>query len=161
MIENFEWNDVVLTCKGWYESCGNIVTDLAVAIEQNNNRSICFKDKANACEVASVLMNSVLPSYWEKLSESEKQKPCNLYKSSEFYQKIKRNMDLFGCGFDMAVIYAVNDVFCNHVTRDNIKLNKPVYGKGSRRLGSLFGDKYPISMTYKHMNDTASRMFDR
>lgn len=69
MIENFEWNDVVLTCKGWYESCGNIVTDLAVAIERNNNRDIRFKDKANACEVASVLMGSVLPSYWEKLSE--------------------------------------------------------------------------------------------
>lgn len=161
MIENFEWNDVVLTCKGWYESCGDVVTDLAIAIEQNDNRSIYFKDKGNACEVASVLMNSVIPSYWEKLSESEKQKPCNLYKSSEFYQKIKWKMDVLKCSFDMAVIYAVHDVFCNHVTRDNIKLNKPIYGRGRRRLGSLFGDKYPISMTYKHMNDIASRMFDR
>ena len=67
---------------------------------------------------------------------------------------------MFDCNLDMAVIYAVHDVFCNHVTRDLIKLNKPVYGKGRRRLGDMFGS-YPKSMTYKHMNDIASRMFDK
>lgn len=139
MIENFEWNDVVLTCKSWYETSGNIVTDLAVAIELNPKRSIRIKDKTDASIVADLLLCHVMPSYWERMTDSEKRKPCNLYRSEDFFREIRRLMFLFQCGFDMAVIYAVHNVFANHVTKDIIKLNKPVYGKGRRRIGSAFG----------------------
>lgn len=160
MIENFEWNDLVLTCKGWYESTGSLCEDFAIAIENNENRSIVINSKIDEKRVASILMNSVLPSFWELLSDEDRERRCFLYRTNDFYNKVGHYIDLYGCTFERAILFAVNDLFCNHVTRDLIKLNKPIYGKGRRRLGSLFGG-YPKSMTYKYMNDIASRMFDK
>ena len=46
------------------------------------------------------------------------------------------------------------------LSKDEIKLNKPIYKKGSWRLGR-YDDKPSISMTYKYMNSRASKMFDK
>lgn len=161
MIENFEWNDLVLTCKGWYESTGSLCADFAAAIENNENRYIVIEDKYNEKRIASILMNVVLPSFWELLSDEDKERRCFLYRTDYFWQKIGHYIDLYDCTLERAVLFSVNDLFCNHVTRDLIKLNKPVYGKGKRRLGNLLTGGCSKSMTYKHMNDIASKMFDR
>lgn len=161
MIENFEWNDLVLTCKGWYESHGSMCEDFAVAIENNPNRSIVIYNKLDEKRVASILMNSVLPSFWELLSDEDRERRCFLYRTDCFYQEVSLYIDLYDCTFERAVMFAVHNMFCNHVTRDLVKLEKPVYGKGRRRMGSAFGNRWPKSMTYKHMNDIASKMFDK
>jgi hypothetical protein len=45
------------------------------------------------------------------------------------------------------------------MSKDQIELKKPVYGKGRRRIGLMFRET-PKSMTYKEMNKIASRTFD-
>lgn len=155
-VKHFEWNDLILTAKGWYESTDSLALDLAYGISANTNRSIVTWD--NDERIAGILMNSVMPTIWKLLTEEELKSPCWLYRSDDFYRKIADNMRLYECDFNHAVLLAVHDVLCNCITKEHIVLDKPVYRRGRRRLGSIF-HKYPKSMTYKQMNRIAEKHF--
>lgn len=158
-IQNFEWNDLILTAKGWYESTGSLTTDFAISLERNDNRSIVISNKNDTKRVASILMNVVMPSLWEALPEDVVANRCWLHHSDDFYRTISDNMRLYECDFDEAVLLAVHNILCNYITKEHIALNKPVYGKGRRRLGNPF-HKYPKSMTYAEMNRRAERLLE-
>ena len=77
---------------------------------------------------------------------------------SGFYGEVKRNMRMYNCSFDMAIIWVVHAIL-QRLGRKEIKLNRPVYGKKEHfRMGQFFGE-YPISMTYKEMNNRAIEAF--
>lgn len=159
-IKDFEWNDLILTAKGWYESTGDLTEDFAIAIENNDNRSILFNNKKDTAYVASVLMNVVMPSLWRALPKEVLYNRCWLSRSDDFYNEVMNKMRLYELDFHHAVLFAVHNVLCNCIERKYITLNKPVYGKGRRRMKS-HNSKNPKSMTYMEMNRIASKMFDR
>ncbi len=158
-VKNFEWNDLLLTAKGWYESTGSLTTDFAIAIERNENRSIRIGNKNDSLYVAKILMNVVMPSLWEVLPKEEIVNRCWLHRSDDFYNEVSNKMHFFDVSFADAVILAGHNILCNCVELRHITFNKPVYWKGRRRLvhGS---SRNPKSMTYKEMNAIASRFFD-
>lgn len=157
-IENFQWNDIVLYSKGWYKSTGDIFKDIEISIRQNNNYS--FQKKEMRQEEIINWLFKVLDEVYEHLSPIEKENRCWLTKHYDFYGEVLHRKQLFDITINEAIVLTILNIFLN-MSNKQIKLNKPVYGKGKRRLGNSFGYVYPISMTYKHMNDIASKMFDK
>ena len=79
---------------------------------------------------------------------------------SSFMGEIRKDMKLYDVSFDMAVILEVMSIL-SKLSREEIKLIPPHYGKKEHfRLGCLLG-KYPISMTYAEMNRRAQEAFKR
>ena len=67
-------------------------------------------------------------------------------------------MSVYEFSRDRAIISTVLAILQN-MSKDDIILNPPHYGKKERfRLGKLFG-AYPISQTYKEMNKIAKKTF--
>lgn len=79
---------------------------------------------------------------------------------SSFMREIRKDMKLYDVSFDMAVILELMSIL-SRLSREEIKLIPPHYGKKEHfRLGCLLG-KYPISMTYAEMNRRAQEAFKR
>lgn len=152
-IKNYEWNDFILLSKKWYQSTGNIVVDTAIAIENNKNRVIRIKYKTDAKRVASILMDYVMPSIYEKFPTLQTPR-ISSNNSSDFYNRISDKMRMYECDFYTAVIYDTLEICCYEITNDMVTLNKPVYGRGRRRYS---GTKN--GMTYKEMNRIADKHF--
>lgn len=152
-IKNYEWNDFLLLSKKWYQTTGNVVRDVAIAITNNKNRLISFNYKTDAKRVASVIMNCVMPSIYEKFPTLQTPRMSS-NNSSDFYNRISDKMRLYECDFYTAVIYDALEICCYEITKDMVTLNKPIYGRG-RRLYS--GTKR--GMTYKEMNRIADKHF--
>lgn len=152
-----EWNDLILTAKGWYKSSGSIVKDFAIALEQNENRSICIPNKEDAKRVAEILINVAMPSLYKSLNINDNSNEPYCYTFDAFYRGIDRIMRIYDISdYNLAIIYLVKDILAFNITRDMISLNKPVFKKGKRRIGG----KYPMSQTYAEMNRIASNHFD-
>ena len=49
----------------------------------------------------------------------------------------------------------------SQLTLEQIDLKKPVYGKGRLRMGTMFGNQRPISLTYTQMNMEAEKVFGK
>ena len=49
----------------------------------------------------------------------------------------------------------------SQLTLEQIDLKKPVYGKGRLRMGTMFGNQRPISLTYTQMNREAEKVFGK
>ena len=155
-IENFMYNDIVLYSKGWFRSKEGIVwKDLAYFFSQ----IYAFPPK-NESEVA-LLMLLVLEKLHQKLEldrDPEKVPACWLSTPYRLEQEIRRKMLFLDCDRDSATILAVLFVLST-LSKEEIKLKRPVYSKKFPfRLGGSF-TKYPISMTYKEMNRIAIKMF--
>lgn len=155
IVTNYEWNDLFLLSKKWYQSTGNVVRDVAIAIENNKNRFIHIQCKTDAKRVASVIMNCVMPSIYEKFPTLQTPRMSS-NNSSDFYNRISDKMKLYDCDFYTAVIYDAIEICRYEITKDMVTLNKPIYGRGRRRYS---GTKR--GMTYKEMNRIASNHFER
>lgn len=164
-IKNFEWNDLMLYSKGWYESTGNLAADVAICLEKNENRMIRVRNKMSEESkkyVAKLLMDVVMPSFYKLMADD---KDIMLGRatspsSSHFYERISEIMRWDEkTTFHDAVIYDCVTIF-RYIPKSKIKLNKPVYGKGRRRISGIL-HTYPKSTTYKTMNRIASKFFDK
>ena len=152
-IENFIFNDIVLYCKGWYQSPDGdtIIDDLGYLFGE----IYAWTPKTEE-EVAHFMMRVLDKLFEEQGQIFRSESYMNSF--SGFHEQIKRTMMLYNCSFDMAVIWVVHSIL-QGLTVDHIKLNRPVYGKKKHfRMGGFF-KKYPISMTYKEMNNRAIKMF--
>ena len=158
IIENFQWNDIVLFSKGWYESTDDLFYDVEQSIRKNNNYQ--YFEKRMSEERVIMWLFKALDEVYEHLTEKDKKNNFWLVSHSSFYDKVNNKQILFVVSLNKAIVLTILEIF---LQMDNkmIKLNKPVYKKGERRLGTSFGHKYPISMTYKHMNDIATKIFDK
>lgn len=157
-IENFQWNDIVLFSKGWYESTDDLFYDVEKSIRKNNNYQ--YFEKRMSEERVIMWLFKALDEVYEHLTEKEKTCGRWLISHSAFYDKVNNKQHLYDISLNRAIVLTIIEIFYM-MSNEEIKLNKPVYKRGERRLGSSFGHKYPISMTYKHMNDIASKMFDK
>lgn len=153
MIENFIYNDIVLYCKGWYQTPkgDTILDDLGYLF----SKIYAWTPKTEE-EIAHFMMRVLDKLYDEKGIRFDSESWINNF--SGFHNEIKRNMRIYNCSFDMAIIWVVHSIL-QRLDRNEIKLNRPVYGKKEHfRMGQFFGE-YPISMTYKEMNNRAIKMF--
>ena len=145
MITNFEYNDIVLHCKGWYQKDDNLLEDLGYLFSQIYG----WTPKTEA-DIAPMMLKVL-----DKLN-SEMGKSVSLY---QVYNEIHNRVNIQEVSNDMAIILYVRAIL-QGLSKDEIQLNPPHYGKKEHfRMGSLFG-KTPISMTYTEMNRRAQRMFN-
>ena len=155
MITNFKYNDIVLYAKGWYQRSNNIVNDLDYLFSK-----IYGWTHPVEYDVADRMLRALSRLYEEAGVYSGTKVPYSwLVEHYLFEEEVRRRIILYKCSREKAIILVVLSIL-QELDRDQIKLNKPHYGKKEHfRMGSLFG-AYPISMTYKEMNRIASKMFD-
>ncbi len=148
MIENFEFNDIVLYSKGWLEHKGNtMIEDLSYLF------GLKYGYRPKTEEEIAMLMLRVFDSVKEKLGNFDI--VCQYH---IFENEVRNKMRIMDVSRDMSIILVVRSVLQN-LKRNEITLNKPHYGKHEYfRMGSLFGDN-PISMTYAEMNRRAKKIF--
>ena len=154
MIENFRFNDIILYCKGWYQTPegDTIIDDLSYLFEK-----IYAWTPNNEEEVAKLMLRVLDKLQDESCIKFDPWSGVNNF--TGFYDGVKRNMQLYHCSFDMAIIWFVYAIL-QGLSEDEIKLNRPVYGKKEHfRMGNLFS-RHPISMTYKEMNNRAIKAFN-
>lgn len=157
MITNFAYNDIILYAKGWYEHSDNILDDLGYLFSK-----IYGWIPKKESEVSKFML-IVIDTLYEQLDLYFKSEAYGRYNNSfsSFYDEINNRMKLYDISFNMAIIYWSLSIL-QRLTIKEIKLNPPdTFNKKSKfRLGMLFG-KYPISMTYKHMNDIVNKHFNK
>jgi hypothetical protein len=79
---------------------------------------------------------------------------------SKLFEEINRNIRLYKCSFNMAIILYICSIL-QGLSVEKIKLNSPHYGKKEHfRLGMLLGE-YPISQTYTEMNHRVQKVFNK
>jgi hypothetical protein len=148
MITNFVYNDIVLYCKGWYQTPegDTMLDDLGYLL----SKIYAWTPKTES-EIAHFMIIIL-----DKLYSEMKLEHNNDF--SKLFEEINRNTRLYKCSFNMAIILYVHSVL-QGLSVDKIKLNAPHYGKKEHfRLGMLLG-KYPISQTYTEMNHIAQKAF--
>ena len=151
-IENFRFNDLVLYSKGWYESSGDFYADLEKYIRMNDD----YYYGPNPFDEITLVkyMTKALDEIMKHYTESERE--YNRYASHNgLFELANHNMWLYNTNFYGGIIHAIYG-FLQGLDKTQIKLIKPVYGKGRPRYG---GWEKKNGMTYKHMNDIADRMF--
>jgi len=155
MIENFIYNDIVLYCKGWYQTPkgDTMLDDLGYLF----GKIYAWTPKTEE-EIAHFMMRVLDKLYDEQGIRFDSESWINNF--SGFHNEIKRNMRMYNCSFDMAIILVVHSIL-QRLDTNEIKLNPPVYGKKEHfRMGQFFGE-YPISMTYTEMNKIARKVFGK
>lgn len=155
MIENFIYNDIVLYCKGWYQTPegDTMLDDLGYLF----GKIYAWTPKTEE-EIAHFMMRVLDKLYDEQGIRFDSESWINNF--SGFYREVKRNIRIYNCSFDMAIILVVHSIL-QRLDTNEIKLNPPVYGKKEHfRMGQFFGE-YPISMTYTEMNRIARKVFGK
>lgn len=150
-VENFTYNEVVLYCKGWYQKDGDTLEDLGYLFSQ-----IYAWTPKKENEIAHMMLVA-LDKLYDVLDG-----PLNPYrfynKHAIFMDEVYKRMSIYEQSMNMAIIGLVRSIF-QGLSKDEIKLNPPHYGRKEYfRMGSLFG-MTPISMTYTEMNRRAQQMF--
>lgn len=166
-ITNFEWNDLVLYSKGWYDNNTNTEDEffnrIETIIKMNGNRS--YYDKMSREEIMHMMLNAHRQII-SRLNDDEKQTPFWAATPETFYQQVKdwmRRAEWYyntKISFDYATARVILDVM-SQLTLEQIDLKKPVYGKGRLRMGTMFGETRPISLTYTQMNREAEKVFGK
>jgi hypothetical protein len=145
MIENFQYNDIILYAKGWFYRNDNMIDDLGYLFSK-----IYGWTPKTEKEIAPMML---------KVLDRLDTEMGRLHPLYDFYSDIQRNMCLYDVSLDLATILYVRSIL-QGLPKDVIKLNPPHYGKKEYfRMGSLFG-KYPISQTYTEMNRMAQKTFN-
>lgn len=153
MITDYLYNDVILYAKGWYER-KDIVEDLSYLFSRIYGWNPNESDSEQATTVVANYMLMVL----DDLNENGVRMRYTVYTRFGFISEVRRYQSLYELSFDMAVIRVVMSVLLE-LSKDDIKLNPPHFGKKEHfRLGRL-GQNYPISMTYTSMNKIVQDFF--
>lgn len=163
-IENFEWNDLVLFSKGWYENDANTEDEFFKCVENviklNENRS--FEKNMHRDDIMNMMFN-VHTQILNHLTDEEKKSPYWCATPKYFYDAVKgwiRRSKMYyneDISFDYASARVILDIMSD-MTKDQIEMKKPVYGKGRLRIGKI-DNKDPMSISYKQMNKMATEFF--
>jgi len=140
-IENFIYNDIILYCKGWYQTPegDTMLDDLGYLF----SKIYAWTPKTEK-EIAPMMLR-VLDEFDIKIGCSR-----SLY---GFHSEIQKYIALYDISLDMAIIRYVRALLFE-IPRDSIKLNPPKYGRKEH-----FRMEGPISMTYTEMNRRAKEIF--
>lgn len=149
MITDFIYNDIILYCKGWYQTPkgDTMLDDLGYLF----GKIYAWTPKTEE-DIAHFMIIVLDRLYSEmKLEHNDS--------FSKLFGEINRNIRLYQCSFNMAIILYVHSIL-QSLSVEEIKLNPPHYGKKEHfRLGILLGE-YPISQTYTEMNRIAQKAFE-
>ena len=166
-IKDFEWNDLVLYSKGWYENYSSNEDEFFAEIEKvirlNENRF--YERKMRKATIMHFLF-SAHEQIISHLTECEREIPHWCATPKYFYDRVKEFMwraeTFYGnmVSTDYACARVIIQVM-SELTNDQIEFKRPVYGKGRLRIGSMFGGRRPISLTYTQMNREAERSFGK
>lgn len=150
MITNWKYNDVALYAKGWYERT-DIIKDLSYLFSKVYGW-MPNEEHAEA-DIANFMLRIVDNLIENKIHVMF---PCTT--CSGLISEIKHYSSLYELSFDMATIRLVLSILLD-ISREDIKLNPPHFGRSEHfRLGCI-GKRYPISMTYTTMNKHAQKAF--
>lgn len=154
-IKDYTFNDIVLYAKGWYKRTDNICEDLGYFFKR-----VYWVSNCSEAHIA-LLMLRLLDDVYNKLS-LPRNPECVAGKwlatHNQFESEVRLLMALYGCNRDIAIIHTVLGVL-HSMTKDEIELNPPKFGKKERfRLGCI-GEDYPISQTYTEMNRIVQKHF--
>ena len=149
MITNFIFNDIVLYAKGWYEKI-DLYEDLGYLLSKIYGW-IPKRDDELAYFMLDIL---------ERIYEAQDKKFSSGYLCSfaSFWNEVNRYADIYECTYNRAIILLVLGRL-QELSKEEIKLNPPHFGKKEHfRMGMLFGE-WPKSMTYKEMNNRVAKLF--
>ena len=151
MITDFIYNDIVLYAKGWYQK-----TDLYEDLGYLLSKIYGWTPKRD--DELAYFMLDILERIYE--AQDKKFSSGYLYSFTSFWNEVNRYSDIYECTYNRAIILLVLGRL-QELTKDEIKLNPPHYGKKEHfRMGGLFG-KNPISMTYTEMNRITQKIFSK
>ena len=166
-IKDFEWIDLVLYSKGWYENYSSNEDEFFAEVEKvirlNENRS--YERKMRKATIMHFLL-SAHEQIISHLSESERTSPHWCATPKRFYERVKEFMwraeTFYGntVSMDYACARVIIQVM-SELTNDQIEFKRPVYGKSRLRIGSMWGERRPISLTYTQMNREAEKCFGK
>ena len=147
MVKDFKYNDIVLYCKGWYQKDGNMLEDLGYLF----SKIYAWTPKSE---------KEIAPMMLRVLDEFNVKSERNVYSLYCFFSELHKYMSLYDISLDRAIILYVRSIL-QGLSKNEIELKAPHYGKKEYfRMGSLWG-RLPISMTYKEMNKIANKMFNK
>lgn len=147
MIKDFKYNDIVLYCKGWYQKDDNMLEDLGYLF----SKIYAWTPKTE---------KEIAPMMLKVLDEFNVKSGRNIHSLYSFFSELHKYVSLYDVSFDKAIILYARSIL-QGLSKDEIKLNAPHYGKKEYfRMGSLWG-RLPISMTYTEMNRIANKMFNK
>lgn len=151
MITDFVYNDIVLYAKGWYERI-DLYEDLGYLLSKIYGWTPKRDD-----ELAYLMLNVL-----ERVYEEQDKKFSSGYLCSfaSFWNEVNRYSDIYECTYNRAIILLVLGRLLE-LSKEEIKLNPPHFGKKEHfRMGMLFGE-WPKSMTYTEMNRIAQKTFNK
>lgn len=166
-IKDFEWIDLVLYSKGWYENDSSNEDEFFKEVENvirlNERRSY---EKKMSRETIMHFLFTAHEKIISNLNEYERTSPHWCATPKTFYEEVRnfiRRARMYyntEVSMDYASARVILTIMSN-MTKDQIEMKRPVYGKGRLRMGSMFGAKRPISLTYKQMNREAEKVFGK
>lgn len=121
------------------------------------NKDYWYPEHMTKEDVIGYMMKA-LDSIYRYLDEEEKLNGRWLCSHKAFRDETKIYMRLYDASEEYAIALMIHGIL-QGLTKDEIKLNKPIYKRGNWRLGRCDG-KNSMCMTYKYMNSRASKMFD-
>ena len=151
-VTDFRYNDIVLYSKHWYEHSDDIVDDLGYIF----SKIYAFTPKTE--HAVARMMLQALDCLYKEL-DIPNDCPGRWYNTHFLFEdEVDTRMSILNVSRDMAVILLVLNIFST-LSKEEIRLNCPVYGKKEHfRMGSMFGHSN-LSMTYKEMNRIAKQTF--
>lgn len=166
-IKDFEWIDLVLYSKGWYENDSSNEDEFFKEVENvirlNERR---YYEKKMSRETIMHFLFAAHEKIISNLNEYERTSPHWCATPKTFYEEVSnfiRRAKMYyntEVSMDYAAARVILTIMSN-MTKDQIEMKRPVYGKGRLRMGSMFGVKRPISLTYKQMNREAEKIFGK
>lgn len=160
MIENFEYNDIILYCKG-HLIRKDIVQNRKKVTDEDIVKDLgyIFSKIYGLCDLTeddiAYFMLHVLDVYYDKayIRFDSEIKDKNF---STMHQDIINYMRYDKLSYSMACIYWVMRIFKWKIDMSTIKLNPYHYSKNK-----IFRARGPISMTYTEMNDRQQKLLNK
>jgi hypothetical protein len=155
-LGDWHFNDLALYAKGWYER-KNLVKDISYIF-----KTIYGYTPDNKHDLASMMFR-VLDKLRDHTEPGERYWWTSL---SSLDDHITHNMHMYNVDRDEAVVYTTLSILME-MEASVLCLKKPVYGKKMhfRKGPGIFATYEAVrksrTETYKHMNEEASRFFDK
>jgi hypothetical protein len=152
MIKNFEYNDIVLYSKGWYQRSKSIYEDLGYLFSK------IYAWTPRTPEEVAPFMLRVLDKLREEMGIEKFHSRFRISSFYSFNDEVVHRMTLQDISYNEAIVLTVMSIL-QELSKDEIQLNPPHYGKHEHfRMGMFIGE-WPKSMTYKEMNKRAQEAF--
>ena len=110
-------------------------------------------------EEAEQILGQVLNCIDEMIDEKIIDSRINALRISRLHQSISDNMHFYELNYNEALTFTVISLFKYELTKDNIKLNPPVYSRKLYKMG--FVAPTSLGNSYKMSNYKANKFFNK